>query len=231
MLKILPIIKADLKNTRLDPTLLLMAFVPFLMLAFIRYGTPALSIYIPGMEEYYKEIITFFVVLNGILPGFIISFILLDEKDLQLIPVLKVTPVSLSGVLAARIVFMVVFGFLSSLLIALFNGLVEFSFAIAIQLSLLSALNAPIITLINSSIAKNKVEGLTMLKVANLSLMIPLLVFFIDTPLENLLAILPAFWPYKLMDSTNNTFPIFILGLMILLSLNNLSYRFALRKN
>lgn len=45
----------------------------------------------------------------------------------------------------------------------------------------LSALQTPIIYLLNSTLAKNKVEGLTYLKAANITLIIPLVVLFIDS--------------------------------------------------
>lgn len=230
MNKYLSIALSDLQNTRRDPTLLLILIVPIILLAVTRFGLPQLFSFFPDIANYNIQIIAFFTVLNSMFPGFIIAFIFLDEKDLQLFPAIKVTPVSLAGVLKTRIVFMLILGFLSSLLLLLLNGKVDFSVIKSIQISILSALNAPIITLLISTIAKNKIEGLTLLKVANLSLLFPIALFFIDSNLEYLLSVFPAFWAYKLFDCTSNSNIVFIVGCSTLILLNYLCLQFAKNK-
>ena len=229
MNKYLSIRVSDFKNLRRDPTLLVLFFAPVLLLGVIRFGIPFISEYIPTIDDFYKEIISFFALLNAVLPGFIISFMLLDEKDLQLFPVIRVTPVSLSGFLAVRIVFMVFFGFLTSMLLLMFNGIYFISIFKAIQLALLCAMNTPILILLTISIAKNKVEGLTILKIATVSLMIPMLVFFFNAFWVKLLAIFPAFWIYAFMDSVKNQLLIFILGMCFLGVQNYFCFRYAVK--
>ncbi|MDA3891640.1 MAG: hypothetical protein PF517_08250 [Salinivirgaceae bacterium] len=222
------IFKADVKNTRRDPTLLIMLWIPLLMLAVIRWGIPALAEILPLVQEYYMHILAFLAVLNAIFPGFILSFIILDEKDLQLLPVIKVTPVSLSGFMYVRIGVLVVYGFISSLLIILFNGVISVAIPKALALSFLCALNAPILILIISTLAKNKIEGLTYLKAANIVLFIPALAMFVDSFWENLLAFFPAFWAYQFMDTGNYVY--FGIGTIVLIGLNYLAFKFAIKR-
>lgn len=229
MNKYLSIIVSDLKNLRRDPTLLVLLFAPLLLICVIRFGIPILSEYIPNLGDFYKEIISFFSLLNALLPSFIISFILLDEKDMQLFPVIKVTPVSLSGFLTTRIVFMVFFGFVSSMLLLLINGIYSISIFKAIQLALLCAMNTPILILLTVSIAKNKVEGLTILKIATISLIIPILIFFYDSYLVYFLAIFPAFWVYFFMNSTQYHILVFICGMCFLTAINYYCFKFAVK--
>lgn len=230
MNKYIAIFAADVKNTRRDPTLLLIFWVPVLILAVVRWGLPLLESYLPQVGNFYREILAVFVLLNAVFPGFILSFILLDEKDLQLLPVLHATPVSLTGFLMVRILFIVLFGFMGSLLLLFFNGFIVFSMYQALSLALLSALNAPVIILIIAAIAKNKVEGLTLLKVANIVLFIPLAVLFIDSPWENTLAVFPAFWVYKFIDAANYSQFIVAFGVLTLGLFNYLSFKFALNR-
>jgi hypothetical protein len=229
MQKYLSIIAYDLRNTRRDPTLLLIFWVPFLILAVVRFGIPILVSYLPVVSNYYLIIIAFFALLNAVFPGFILSFILLDEKDMNLFPVIQVTPVSLSGFLIARILFMIIFGFLGSLLLIIFNGIVWIPYTQAMALALLCALNVPILILLISTLAKNKIEGLTLLKAATITLVIPSTVLFIDTTFENLLAIFPAFWVYRFIDGASHQMLFFFAGLLILSFLNVLCFRFAIR--
>lgn len=231
MNKYLSIVAADLKNTRRDPTLLLLLWMPVLMIFAVRHGLPALGTYLPDVKNYYLEIVTFFALLNCVFPGFVLSFILLDEKDLYLIPVIHVTPVSYSGFLIVRIVFLGLYGFACSWAIFAFNGLISISVLQNLMASLLCALNTPIMILLISTKAKNKIEGLTLLKVANVALMIPGIVFFINSPWENLLAVFPAFWVYLFFDVPDYQWLIFTIGIVVLLVINRVVFSYAIKKN
>jgi len=225
----LSIIVNDIKNTRRDPTLLLLFWVPVLILCVVRFGLPILTSYLPIASNYYEQFIVLFALLNAVFPGFILAFIILDEKDNQLISVIKVTPVSLSGFLIARIFFMVLFGALGSLVLLLFNGLYSFTYLKIAGICILSALNIPIFILLISTLAKNKVEGLPLLKVANIFLLIPVLILFIESPYENMLGIFPSFWVFKFIDTTASL-PVLFLGITVLLSINYQIFRFALKR-
>jgi fluoroquinolone transport system permease protein len=229
MNKYLSILKGDFKNILRDPTLLLMLFVPLLILFVVRFGVPLLENQFPLINNYYKEIVSLFALLSAVIPGFVVSFILLDEKDLHLFPVINITPVSLSGFLISRLVFMLIFGFLSSLLLLIFNGLYTIEFIKSCQLALLCALNTPILILIITAKAKNKVEGLTLLKLAMLTLIIPIIIFFLDNTLEYALAFLPASWVYLFLDNSQNQTLIFIIGTLYLVGVTYLSFKLMLK--
>lgn len=229
MNKYYSVVASDLRNTRREPTLMMLFIVPFIMLALIRFGLPVLIDYIPKSKDYQNIIIAFFVLLNAVFPGFILSFIFLDEKDLKLIPVLRVTPVSLKGVLLSRIVFMLLFGFLGSLLILFFNGITNHTLFQCFAIAILCALNVPFLVLFISTIAKNKVEGLTLLKLVNVTLFIPIAVFFIESNWENLLAIFPAYWVFQFIDEGINKPLVFALGVIALSGYNYIAYKYAVR--
>lgn len=226
----LSILASDIKNTRREPTLLMLFVVPFLMLSLIRFGLPNLVSLFPVIEDYQNIIVAFFVLLNSIFPGFILSFIFLDEKDLNLIPVFKVTPVSIQGVLLARIIFMLLFGAAGSLLILLFNGIIYYSVIQSFAIAILCALNVPFLVLLISTIAKNKVEGLTLLKVVNVTLFVPVAVFFIDSNWEHLLAVFPAYWVFQFIDAGISQTLVFLLGVLILAIINFIAYKYAIKK-
>jgi len=233
MKKYLSVIANDLRNTRRDPTLILLFWVPVLILIVVRFGMPQLITYVPQIGEYQLHIISVFAAMNAIFPGFILSFMLLDEKDAHLLPIIKVTPVSLSGFLAVRLLFMVMLGFTFSFILLLFNGIYTFSLFQAIAIAFLCALNSPILILLISTIARNKIEGMTLLKVANLVLIIPALTYFIHSPFEYLLGVFPAFWVYQAVDYLNHQlqfYMIFFAGIIALSILNGLSFRWSIKK-
>jgi hypothetical protein len=230
MNKYFSVIEGDFKNIRRDPTLSMLLFVPVIMLAVVRYLVPVVNNYIPGTERYYPVILAVFTLLTASFPGFIIAFIILDEKDQNLLPVIRITPVSISGFLLARLGYMSVLSLFSSCLLLLFNGLKEFTCWQILQLSVLSLLNAPVILLLMSAIAKNKIEGMTFIKAANVLLIIPVLIMFTNNVFVNILALLPAYWVYAYMVPGYNHYLIFFLGIVVLLLYNYLICRFAIRK-
>jgi len=181
------------------------------------------------VKNYIKETISLLTLLAATLPGFIVSFILLDEKDLQLFPVIRITPVSISGFLVTRLAFMVILGFFSSLLILQFNGLYTISFIESCQLALLSSLNTPILILIISGKVNNKVEGLTLLKLVTITLMIPIIIFFLNNNWEYAFAFLPASWVYLFFDSPQNQTLIFIIGTLYLVGMIYLSFKYMIK--
>lgn len=224
------VFKSDMKNTFRDPSLIMVLCAPLLVILMVRFGFPILLEYVPDATDYRREIVSFFVMLCSIFPGIAMSFILLDEKDVQLFPVMKVTPVSFSGFLLVRLSFMVLLGFVISLLLLLLNGVFAVKTIEAIQFSILAGLNSPILILLISHFAKNKIEGMTLLKVSNIILMLPIIIFFFDAKWEFILGILPPFWVYKFLD-TSHSFVIFTIGLCFLGMVNGFVIRFVVRNS
>jgi fluoroquinolone transport system permease protein len=77
---------------------------------------------------------------------------------------------------------------------------------------------APFITLIISTYAKNKVEGMAFFKGVDLILLLPMLSFFVIGNLKYIFSIIPAFWTYNLFNASltnGNTAYYFIIGLTI----------------
>jgi len=233
MKKYITIIKGDLQNIHRDPTLLLLLWVPLLVWAMCFFGLQVLSSFYPIIRGFYYPIIIFFALLVGIFPGITLSFILLDEKDAQLLPVIKVTPVSLSGFLILRLLFMASLSFSFCLLLLMFNGVIHISMFQAVVIAFLSALNMPILALITSTVAKNKVEGMTYLKVANVVVFLPTVAFFITSPWEYVLGIFPTFWVFQTADHWQ-TNAVCVrdagIGILVLAGFNFLVFRYCLRK-
>jgi hypothetical protein len=230
MNKYFAVLKSDMKNALRDPMQIMILVAPLLIICLLRFGFPLLMDYVPQAYDYRIEAVSFFALMCAVFPAIIMTFILFDEKDIHLFPVIRATPVSLSGFLKARMLFIVVLGFITSLMVLLLNGIYTLSFIKSIQVSLLAGLNAPILTLLSLTIAKNKVEGLMIIKAATVTLIIPVLIFFIDKNWEYALGVFPAFWVYALLDASNSIM-IFIAGIIFLTIINCLSFVRVLRTN
>lgn len=195
MHKIITLGGNDLRNIFRDKALALIFFVPFVIIPLLRFATPVLSKQFPIVTGYYPLILAAFCYLMANFPAFLVSFIMLDEKDEGVLTAIKVTPFSLPHLLAYRVFLIVVLGTLFSTLVILLSRLVQTDLWLTLSISVLFAMIAPITTLTVLTFARNKIEGLSILKGLSVILMLPLLSFFFDNSWTLVLGIVPCTGP------------------------------------
>lgn len=195
-----------------DKSLLLLLFVPFLILLILRTLIPYLSGLVPVLQDYYLLITALTAIVSSIFPGFILAFIILDEKEQYLTDVFRILPWSLNRILMVRIVLSSLTGFTYSLLILTFSGLYDFSHIQVIYTSLLNSFAPPFMALLVLIFSQNKIEGVVYAKVFNFILMIPLVTFFINEPWRFIMGIIPNFWSFEILFTDNNYHLLFAAG-------------------
>ena len=205
MKNLFPLISYDFKNIFRDPILVVLLFVPILIILLVRFGLPPLVDTFPVIEGYQFLIVMLFALLIASFPAFIISFIMLDEKDEGIFVYYKVLPLSDLKFLFYRLGFIILFAWFYSLILLITQTSVAISLWQMLLSALLFALIPPIITLITVTFSRNKIEGVTMMKVLNLLLFIPVAAFFIHSPWKYIFGIIPVFWSFQTMEITANT--------------------------
>jgi hypothetical protein len=204
MKKLVALIISDLKLIIRDNTLVFFMLVPVLLLLFVRYFVPYLTVQFPVLAEYHTLIMASGSLQTAVMFGFVTSFIILDEKDENVLQVIRVLPISSLYFITYRLAFAGIFSAFGAFLMINLGGIAFPGFINSIILSVQYGLAAPLITLIISTYANNKVEGMAYFKGVDLILMLPLLSFFIASNLKYLLAIVPVFWTYNFyMQSMN----------------------------
>lgn len=204
------IVRTDLKNILRDPSLMLICFVPFIMLALLYFGYPALLTAWPEAAQYSGLGLAMFCITGSVMPGIAIAFAMLDEKDQHLQQVLQILPVSFRRITMLRLTTTYLFGFLSALLILTFSGIKNYSIAQTLLLSLLTAAIAPLISVIPAFYASNKIEGATLSKLLNFLLILPLPAFLFPGVWGWFLMVLPSWWIYFAFESVDN--PLKLIG-------------------
>jgi len=194
-------ISNDLKIVFRDKTLMLMFFLPIILILVCRFLVPFIANYVPQMDEYYWMILAGFCILSGSTPAFLAAFLMLDEKDENLIPVLKITPLPYSKLIAFRISFLMISSFIFSAIFLLLNGLESYSFFRIIAASLLVSYVPAILLLLILPFAKNKIEGVTLFKGINVTLFIPIVAFFIDPEWKFAFGVIPFYWVYDILQT------------------------------
>ncbi len=222
----------DLKNTRRDPTLLILMCLPVLMLFVIRFGIPFVEQLYPPVEEFSPLLITGFAILTAAFPAFVISFMMLDEQDQNVLTAIRVSPLSNQSYLFGRLLFIIIFGWINATFLLQYNGKLVFQWSESLALALLCVSVSPTIVFCTLLLAKNKIEGVTIMKFANMSILLPVIAQFIDGSLRYIFAIFPAFWVYETSahianSSFINTWGI---GLLSVIVLNFLLFKLTMKR-
>jgi len=229
MNKIISLAINDLRNITRDNILKYFFFaVPILFILLLIFIVPLLIKRFPILQEYTDFVVLFFVLEIPMIIGFVVSFVMLDEKDERVFTALRVMPISLTQFLFYRLFFSIFFSFIFILLILYFNNLHDTSLIYMVLNSFLFSLITPIVILVEVSFASNKVTGFTLFKGLNFIAFIPIISFFVNLKLSWLFAIVPTFLPMQnLYLSINKEFSvwyfvtsvIYSIAIILLLSL------------
>lgn len=194
----------DVKNVRRDNFLAWIVGLPFLMALLLRYGIPALAAWLQtafafDLAPYYVLIMSTFVVAAPAMVGMVTGFLLLDERDDDVLKALLVTPMPFGAYLLYRIVVPLAIGLPVTLAGYIIAGLAPLPFAELLLITLLGSFSAPITALFLAVVAENKVSGFAIVKLLNTINMLPALAYFIGMPWQLLVGIVPGYWPLKLV--------------------------------
>ncbi len=227
------IVRTDLKNILRDPSLVLICFVPFIMLALLYFGYPALLAAWPEAAQYSGLGLAMFCITGSVMPGIAIAFAMLDEKDQHLQEVLQILPVSFRHITLLRLTTTFLFGFVSALLMLTFSGIISYSITQTLLLAMLTAAIAPLMAIVPAFYASNKIEGATLSKLLNFLIMIPIPAFLFPGAWSWFMMIFPSWWIYLAFENTEQP-PIFALavagGLLVFITLATLLIKLIFRK-
>ncbi len=185
----------DLRNIVRDPTLLavlIFSILPVLIFHFFKIQINQATLSTFGISNISTFAAPVFLLMPSYLIGWIIGFLILEERDEGPLLALQVTPIGKRGIALYRALLTFTLAFALSLFATpiLFE---KISLPSAIFLSSLSAIEAVTVTFALPAIAKNKVQGLAFTKVMNIFIMVPLLAI-IASPWRYLAGIFPSFW-------------------------------------
>jgi fluoroquinolone transport system permease protein len=199
MNRILHLIRLDLRQVTRDSMLAMALFAPFLLILVVRYGVPFIS------ELLYRElsfdlsiyndlILSFVLILIPLMLGMLTGFMMLDERDENLIQYYAITPLTKMGYFIYRLALPVVLSILYNVLLLAFGQLDSPSLSVTLPVLLMLAIEAPIITFVLAGFANNKVEGLALSKGLGLVIFIPAVAYFIPFPWQLLAGFVPTYW-------------------------------------
>jgi fluoroquinolone transport system permease protein len=209
--------KNDLTLIFRDPILYVMLFVPLIFIGMLRIGLPALTGIFPGLEPFAALILATLCLVTSMFPAFIYSFILLDEKDQDVLTAIRVLPISTIDFIKIRLLFISLLSYLFIVIIISTTGILDWPAWKILLASIPISLIAPVTSLFITGFARNKIEGATWMKGLNFILFLPVLSYFVQGPYEYVLGILPVYWVFKLFDPGFSSLPFHVNYLIALL--------------
>lgn len=195
--------KTDLRKLVRDPVLLIGALLPVVLAMVLRVGVPGIeqALATAGFDlgPHRTTIAAGALVISVMMAGWIVGFMLLEERTQQMLPALGVTPLTRRGFLLWRLSLPSVIALLGGLLLVMLGrtGMPDLGRALA-AVALLAAW-APGFALLLVAFADNEVEGLALAKFGGLVSMLPLVTLYLDGPWVWAAGVLPPFWAVQLL--------------------------------
>lgn len=235
------LIKADFRNVFRDPTLFTAAIAPLLITIVVVFLFPLVEEFVYSrwevdISEYYRIFSLFMTFIIAMVYGIISAFIMIDERDEDIIHFIKVTPFSSDGYIRYRTGFALLSTTVAvSLYLLVLSAMGAFSIVEVVVLLITIPLEAVAMALVVVSFAGNKVEGLAISKMVGLIPFSAVGAYLVPGATVWLFSIFPPFWIIKAIEAEslpgNIGYGIIALGihiLFIVLCMNRFKRRIAL---
>ena len=144
----------------------------------------------------------FITLLAGFAFGAMVGISLLDDRDDQVFVSIQISPVSLKLYIWFKICFVYVLAVIAGFFIIRLVDAFAMTSGEVFLVSVLSAMQVPIVAFLVNAFAKNKVEGFITMKATGFLLMFPIGGFFFLDAKEWLFALAPAHWAAKAVQHT-----------------------------
>ncbi len=232
-------LSSELKKWVRDPMMSFMIWYPMLFALLGRYVLPyAADASGFSILEYADFALVILALMCPMIFGAITGFSILDDRDDAVLSAVQVTPLSIHQFLSFRFFVVFVMSFLACIFVLWFSDIYPLGWVDMVAISFLASLGAPLSGILINVLASNKIEGFAVMKGTGMLLVFPILALLFNDARELLFAIVPGFWPAKLLSivvrGRGLTFlgysQYLVIGTVYAILLSLLAYRWFLRK-
>lgn len=210
MKAVFPAFRQFLKSIWGDFMLTACLFSPILMGLMFKLGIPFLEEFLCGYFEKAAILAPYYILFDLLLSlmtplmlCFSGAMVTLEELDDGTAKYLLVTPLGKTGYLFSRIGFVTVASLIYNIIILLIFSLTDIGFLYVVISAILNSVISVIIAMLVISFAKNKVEGMALIKLSGFMILGFIAAFFVKAPVGFLAGVLPSFWVGKLVLDSN----------------------------
>ncbi len=155
------------------------------------------------IAPYYIIFDLLLAILTPILFTFSGVLTMLEEFDLGIAKYYFVTPVGKKGYLQSRLFFPAIISMLYGMILLIFFNISNISFIMILVFSFSGALMAVICAMLVVAYAKNKIEGMALIKLCGLLIVGIPVAYFVNSPVRYVFSVLPSFWLAQLSITGN----------------------------
>ena len=199
------LIATDARLLWRDPLLIWMTAVPLGMALLIRVVVRSVVELVPEaasvLPQYHALIMGGYLMTAPGMIGFVIGFLLLDERDAGTIRALRVTPLPFRNYLLYRLFGPLLIGTAATIVGYPLTQLAPMPLATLLPIAAVGAIAAPMLAFALGAFASNKVAGFAVVKILNAVNLLPIAAFFIAMPWQLGAGILPTYWPMRALWS------------------------------
>lgn len=196
-------VRIDLFGIGRDPLLLLMLCAPLLLALVIRLVFPPASEFLLvshgfDLAPHTPVVLAVLVLLHvPMIFGVVGGLRATEDSDENILLVLRASPVSMSAYLGYRLTLVTVLSLVGLAVALPLSGLMTSTWSPSVVVAVvLAALQAPLLTVVMTAVATNKVEALVVVKgVGAFLALTPLAAWLLPSPWNLLLSPLPPSWP------------------------------------
>lgn len=185
-------LRYDVRITWRESSTRIFLFMPLVFFTLLQWAVPALLEAYPVVEPWSPLLLDGIVFQGGLMFGFVTGFLLLDEKDLDLVTVYRVAPMGFGRLLLLKMAFPFVATWVYAAACLGFNPILEMGGLEVVVTSFHFAWITPAGALIVAALGKNKVEGLAWFKLVDVLLIAPFLGFFLPGSWGGLFWVFPT---------------------------------------
>lgn len=197
------LMRAESRSMKNDPILVITLLVPVLITLVFRFGYPPFEAWLLGrsgfdLSEYRVLILSIMVLITPMMIGMLTGFMLLDDKEDNVLEYLSVTPLKPSVYLRWRIMVPLLLSMVLSPFVIILTALAPVPFFIVLGATVMASLEAPLLSMMLAQVCQNKVEGLAVGKATGVFFFAPIAAWLLPEPWSLIMYIAPFTWVSRL---------------------------------
>ena len=136
----------------------------------------------------------------AIMFGFIYGFIFLEEKEESIWKVIRILPVSGLKIVFSRLLIGMTVSIAAIFCMLHFGFIIHLPLIKEMIISVHFSLAVPLIAVSLGAFAKNRIEGLAQMKIINLLLIAPGLIYILPSDLAHISGLIPTYWTFRSLE-------------------------------
>lgn len=210
------LIAADMRNVARNKLLALLAFMPLIVAVIYRFIVPdeaALAeiagdrfsveleairpLIVTALNNLHALLMAIFVGLSASMIGAVYGLLLVEEREEQLMPSLRVMPVSFATYMIARMALPTLAAMIVTVVAYPIAGMAPLPFPKVFAIAAAGATLVPVMTLGVVAFAPGRIAALALVRIFSLFAVLPVVAWFISPPAEWAFAPIGAYWQMR----------------------------------